>query len=240
MHYTIAGEGPTITLLHGAALTIETNWSNQIPIFSRKYRVVAMDLRGHGRTNNPSNTLDYETMAGDVSKLLEKLNTGKTSLIGFSMGGMIATRVTIDHPELVKTLILCSSGYYVSEEGLNLFARSVNPQMLEEANPELADFYRRIHRSGGLDYWKQLLDQLVKSSKKHRISLADLSRINVPTLILVGDHDPYGFTGQVLEMFGAVKGSELAIFPDTGHLIPNSKPRLFNETVIDFLERRGG
>jgi len=238
MYYLAAGEGPTITLLHGAALTIETNWSNQIPIFSRKYKIVAIDLRGHGRTNNPSNILNYDIMTRDVVKFLEKLKIGKTHLVGFSMGGMIAARIALDHPELVKTLVLCSSGYNVSKEGLDLFAMSVNPNLLE-ANQELADFYRRIHRSNGPEYWKQLLALLIKSSKGHKISLPVLSRINVPTLIVVGDSDPYGFTEQAIEMCGAIKGSELAVFPNTSHMVPNNKSKLFNETVMDFLERRG-
>lgn len=239
MYYAVAGEGPPIALIHGAAMTVETNWSNQIPVFSRRYRVMAMDLRGHGRTTNPSGILDHHTMAEDVVKLLEKLHFEKTHIIGFSMGGMIAIRIALDHPELVRTLTLCGSGHYVSDEARDLFAKSADPQMMEEANSEWVPFYRRIHKEDGPDYWKRLLNQLIKSSQ-HKIPLAELSRIRVPTLIIVGDHDPYGFTRHALEMHDAITGSELAVFPNTGHLIPNNKPKLFNEIVLGFLNRRGG
>jgi len=238
IYYAIAGEGPPLALLHGAALTIETNWSNQIPIFSRKYKVVAIDLRGHGRTNNPSNIMNYDTMAEDVAKFLDRLRFGKSHLIGFSMGGMIAARIALSYPELAKTLILCSSGYHVSREAQHLFAKSVDPKTMEETDLERADFYRRIHKKGRSNYWKRLLKQLIKSSRS-KTDLNDLSKINVPTLIIVGDQDPYGFTRQAIEMHDVIRGSELAVFPDIGHLIPNKKPRLFNETVLDFLERRG-
>ncbi len=239
MYYAIAGEGSTVVLLHGAALTVETNWSNQIPVLSRRYKTIAIDLRGHGRTTNPSGILDYKTMAGDVVKLLENLSLVRAHIVGFSMGGMIAIRIALLYPEFVRTLILCSSGYYVSKEGRSLFAKSADPQIIEESYSELVAFYRRVHREDGSDYWKQLLGQLVKSSRQ-RISKAELSRILVPTLIIVGDHDPYGFTRQALEMHDAIRGSELAMFPNTGHLITNTKQKLFNETVLDFLNRRGG
>lgn len=70
------------------------------------------------------------------------------------------------------------------------------------------------------------------------MSLTDLTKISVPTLIVVGDRDPYGFTKQTIEMHDAIRGSELAIFPNSGHMIPD-KAKLFNEIVLDFLERRG-
>jgi len=238
MHYATAGEGSTLTLLHGAALTLETNWANQIPVFSRKYRVVAIDLRGHGRTNNPKGILNL-LMVGDVHKFLEKMSIEGTHLLGFSMGGMIALRLTLEKPELVKTLILCSIGYRLSKEGHDLFVENANPQAMEESNPELAEFYRRIHRSGGPNLWKRLLKQLTESKKEYNLSLDDLSRISVPTLIVVGDRDPYGFTKQALEMHDAIRESELAVFPNADHMIPERRVKLFNETVLDFLERRG-
>lgn len=239
MYYMTAGEGPPIALLHGAALTVETNWSNQIPVLSRRYKVVAMDLRGHGRTDNPSGILDYQTMAEDVIKLLEKLCFEKTHLIGFNIGGMIAALLALSRPKLVKTLILCSSGYYVPKGCRDLFAKSADPQMIEESSSEWASFHRRVPKEGGSDRWKHLLDQLIKSSE-HKIALTTLSRISVPTLIAVGDHNPYGFTRQAIEMHDAIRDSELAVFPNTGHLIPTGKQKLFNETVLDFLSRRGG
>lgn len=239
MYYMVAGEGHALTLLHGAALTIETNWANQIPVLSRKYRVVAVDLRGHGRTNNPRGILNHDLMLGDVHRFIEEMGLAGMHLLGFSMGGMIALRLTFEHPELVKTLILCGAGYRLSKEGHELFAENANPKTMEETNPEWAEFYRRIHRSGGTDSWKKLLRQLTSSPKSRGLSLEDLSRIHVPTLIIVGDRDPYGFAEQAFEMHGAIRGSELAVFPDAGHMIPEKKAKLFNETVLDFLERRG-
>lgn len=227
-----------MALIHGAAMTIETNWANQIPIFSRRYKVAAMDLRSHGRTNNPSNILDYNIMAEDVAKLLEKLRLGKTHLIGFSLGGVMAIRMVLSHPELVKTLILCSSGYNISKDSLNFFAKSMNPKKMEDTNSEWTAFYRWIHKKNGTNHWKQLIDQLSRSPK-YRIGLADLSRIDVSTLIVVGDKDPYGFTRQAMKMHDFIKDTELAIFPNTGHLVPEKKALLFNEIVLDFLERRG-
>ena len=87
--------------------------------------------------------------------------------------------------------------------------------------------------------WKKLLKLLIKTTAEYKLSLHDISTINLPTLIVVGDHDPYGFTEQALEIHDAIQNSELAFFPDTDHMIPERKAKLFNETVLDFLKRRG-
>ncbi len=238
MNYTMAGEGRPITLLHGAALTIETNWANQIPVLSRRRKVIAVDLRGHGRTNNPRGILGHDLMASDVAKFLGMVGVERTGLLGFSMGGMIAIRLVLEHPELVSTLILCSTGYSVSREGHELFARKSDPQLMEESSPEWAEFYKRIHVGEGPDSWRKLFSQLRDSPKGRKVELVDLSGISVPTLVVVGDRDPYGFTKQALEMHEAIRGSELAVLPDAGHMIMEKKAKLFNEIVLDFLDRR--
>jgi len=238
MYYSSAGKGQTVVLIHGAALTSESNWSNQIPIFSKRYRVIAMDLRSHGRTNNPANSLDVNIMAEDVVKLLEKLDLGKVHVIGFSLGGVIAIRVVLKHPKLVKTLTICSSGYYVSDENLSFFAKSMDSNKMEDTNSEKAAFYRWIHKKGGTEHWIKLINQILKAPK-NEIALKTLSGIDVPTLIIVGDRDQYGFTKQAMEMYDVIKNAELAIFPNTDHLVPQKKSSLFNKTVLNFLQRRG-
>jgi pimeloyl-ACP methyl ester carboxylesterase len=237
MHYLMSGEGPPITLLHGAALTLETNWSNQIPVFSRTHRVIAVDLRGHGRTNNPSTALSQAVFATDVINLLEKLQVPQTHLIGFSMGGMTALRIALNAPQLVKSLILCSTGYYVSERSRTLFAQNIDPFTLENLDSEWVEFYRTIHRASGENSWKRLVKQLTESPKHHKLSLPQLATIHAPTLLIVGDRDPYGFTQQAMEMHSAIADSALAILPDTGHMIPTKNAKVFNEMVLRFLAK---
>ena len=238
MNYTVAWEGPTLTLLHGAALTIETNWANQIPVLSRKHRILAMDLRGHGRTNNPCGIISHDLMVNDVLSFLKKMDIERTNLLGFSMGGMIATRIALKRLELVNTLILCATGYYVTKEGHELFAKKVDPQLIEGSNPKWTGFYSRIHVGEGPDSWRKLLKQFKDSPTRYKVELHDLSRISAPTLIVVGDRDPYGFTKQALDMHEAIRGSEFAILPDAGHMIMEKKAELFNKIVLDFPDRR--
>lgn len=136
---------------------------------------------------------------------------------------MIALCIALDHPELVKNLILCSTGYYISKKSLNLFSKRINPTTIEKNNPKLLDFYKSNHLGEEPNYWKQLLNQLKKYGKTQKTSLLDLSKIRAPVLIIVGDHDLYGFTNQAIKMHNAIKKSELAIFPKNGNSIPNNK-----------------
>lgn len=113
--YTTHGSdsGPSIILIHGWACDSH-DWSHQIPLLeSLGFRVIALDLRGHGRSSAPSSISDYSMRAfvGDVVALLEHLQTGPSIVMGHSMGTVIASILAVEHPALVKALILAHPIY---------------------------------------------------------------------------------------------------------------------------------
>lgn len=99
------GDGAPVVLLHGFP---ETNyaWRNQIPVLSKKYRVIAPDLRGYGETEKPATGYDKRNMANDLVALLDKLEIGKIALVGHDRGARVATRFVKDHPDRVDRLVV--------------------------------------------------------------------------------------------------------------------------------------
>ncbi|SHM15336.1 Pimeloyl-ACP methyl ester carboxylesterase [Rhodanobacter sp. OK091] len=104
-HYIDAGAGPVVVLLHGFP---ETNyaWRHQIPVLAERYRVIAPDLRGYGKSDKPATGYDKRTMAADLSALLDSLDIGPIALVGHDRGARVATRFTKDNPDRVKRLVV--------------------------------------------------------------------------------------------------------------------------------------
>ncbi|MEM4968172.1 MAG: alpha/beta hydrolase, partial [Nitrososphaerota archaeon] len=120
IYYEVYGEGRPLVLIHGAWASHEW-WRMQIPELSKYYKVVAMDVRGHGKSARLEKPTTVEKLAEDLDMLLDHLKVDEVVMIGWSMGGMISTQYYFMHPEKVKALILLAS---------RLFKR---PRMLLEA-----------------------------------------------------------------------------------------------------------
>jgi 3-oxoadipate enol-lactonase len=101
---------PTLVLLHGVSMTAELGWSRLMPQLSRKARLVAPDLRGHGKNPLADDKFSLEQCADDVAGLLRQLGLSSAVVCGYSMGGMVAQVLWRRHPELVRGLILCATG----------------------------------------------------------------------------------------------------------------------------------
>ncbi|WP_109127518.1 alpha/beta hydrolase [Dyella sp. C11] len=104
-HFIDAGNGVPVVLLHGFP---ETNygWRHQIPVLAKRYRVIAPDLRGYGKTDKPADGYDKRNMALDLRELMNALDLSKIALVGHDRGARVATRFVKDHPELVDRLVV--------------------------------------------------------------------------------------------------------------------------------------
>src|ERR1700743_3819883 len=110
MYYEIHGSGDMpLVLIHGGGSTIETTFSNLLPIFSSFTKVIAVELQAHGRTNDRDAPESFDQDADDVAGLLKYLNITKANILGFSNGGSTALKIAIRHPELVNKLVAISA-----------------------------------------------------------------------------------------------------------------------------------
>ena len=108
MYYEIHGMGEPLVLLHGAYMSIPSNWAALIPALSENHRVIAVELQGHGHTSDADRPISYEGMADDVAALLDYLAIETADLFGYSMGANVAMQVAVRHPGKVDQLIAAS------------------------------------------------------------------------------------------------------------------------------------
>jgi pimeloyl-ACP methyl ester carboxylesterase len=137
LFYTDEGTGTTALLLHGWACDSH-DWSWQIPILLKSgYRVIAIDHRGHGRSTAPYGDYKPQTLADDAAALLNHIQAGPAIIIGHSMGTVVASALSVQHPQRVKALVLIDPVYHTPGEQLIPFVEA----MAAPNSPELAAGY---------------------------------------------------------------------------------------------------
>ena len=254
LYYEETGEGETMVFLHGYTGSSQ-DWANQIPSVSKKYRALAMDSRGHGRSEAPTEEEDYSVkiFSEDVYALLLKLGIEKCCLVGHSMGGFMALQFVLDHPEIIKALVLVDTssgefevapGYAELRAKLDELARNDgmeaafeydaanNPMRIErfEKHPELREVTRRKMMSTSVDGYIYV----ARTFGKWEPVTNRLNEIGVPTLIFWGEEDtPFLKASQILR--DNIAGAKLVTMSGVGHNPHEEAPELFNATLLRFL-----
>jgi pimeloyl-ACP methyl ester carboxylesterase len=228
-----------LVLLNGALDTIESDWGKHLPAFAARYRVLAYDHRGHGRTSASAAPFSgYELLTGDLAALLDALGIARARLCGFSDGGITLLYFARRYPERVRSLILAGAQYTNDERTLALLAK-MTPERISARLPEwaarLAQLHDTHHEPG---YWQQLIRQMLPMwLVQPDLTLDQLSEIAVPTLLIAGERDGFGHIDQQVAMRRAMPRAELCILPAAGHDVLNDQPELFQLAVLGFLSR---
>ncbi|USG67008.1 alpha/beta hydrolase [Brevibacillus ruminantium] len=252
-YYEACGKGEPLLLIHGINLDSRM-WREQVPVLSEKYRVISFDLRGMGQTPM---TEEPFTLFGDTQAVLQELGIEQAHVIGLSFGGMVALEFAVAHPEMVKSLVLVSSGlhgYPRAERRVKDFAKFVDlyEKGLREETVEMA-----------ARMWFDGPDQPVRSEVQkarelfvqmtdHAYSLPPLTKqpawlapppserleeIQAPALIIAGGKDYEDFQGIADVLAERIPHAEKVLLADSAHLPPMDQPDQFNRLVLDFIER---
>jgi pimeloyl-ACP methyl ester carboxylesterase len=251
--YDDDGHGSVVVLLHAFPLD-RTMWVSQQSALSSLYRVIAPDLRGHGRSDSPGGVYTMDEMAGDVVELLDALKIDEPVVLGgISLGGYVALALAVHHPERIRGLMLLDTragadtaeNARLREETARKVedARSAEP-VVSAMSPKLFSDATRQRRP---ELIERTIAQMLKTSVKGVAGTllgmavrpdrtADLERINVPALVLVGADDVITPPGESQRMALALPHAELVEIPDTGHLAPLENPAPVNAVILRFLE----
>jgi pimeloyl-ACP methyl ester carboxylesterase len=258
MNYQIAGDGDWLVLIHGAGDNLQA-WYNQVPAFSKQYKVLTYDTRGHGQTDVTEGEYTTGTWADDLHALLIALGVRRASVLGYSLGGMIAVTLAAEHPEMLDALVLAE----VAGAALGLGDRQTWEQLRKtqielleregmagifkertdavtstmfspgfvEKNPTVIDKYRQVLPATRAEGYMKVLESMGRRGRP-----VDYPKITCPALIIVGADDLWSGpeAGKVLQQ--RIPGSELVILP-TGHACQIERSGEFNETVLSFLHK---
>ncbi len=220
MHYEVQGEGDPILLIAGLGTDL-ASYREIIRLLSKDHRVLAFDNRGEGLTDKPNIPYSMELMAEDTAGLLKALEISRANVIRISMGGRIAMQLALQHPELVKSLILTST-----------FARRTRNARLP-LRFRVRKFASSRRRSSKPTQPYYAFARQLKAARSYDCS-DKLDRISVPTLVLHGKKDnavPYEL-GQ--ELHAGIKGSKMISF-DGGHRFSFWESERYAKAILEFL-----
>jgi pimeloyl-ACP methyl ester carboxylesterase len=241
IYYELHGQagGDTLVLLNGALDTIESDWGKHLAAFAGRYRVLAYDHRGHGRTSASSTPFSsYDMLVGDLVALLDRLEITQAHFCGFSDGAITLLYFARRHPARIRSLILAGAQYTNDERTLALLAK-MTPERIPVRLPEWAARLAQLHDTHhGSGYWQQLMRQMQPLwPVQPDMTLDQLAEIAAPALLIAGERDGFGHIDQQVAMRRALPHAELCILPAAGHYVLNDQPNLFQLAVLDFLER---
>lgn len=214
------GKGRPLILLHGNGED-GSYFKNQLEYFSRSYRVIAADTRGHGKSPRGTAGFTIGQFAEDLKKLMDRLDIEKAAVLGFSDGANIAMRFALKYPGRLDALIL---------NGGNLDARGIKPsvQLPIEIGYRIAKLF-----AGKSEEAKRNMELLGLMVNEPNIRPEELRLIKVPALVIAGTRDMVkrGHTEMIAK---SIPNAKLAIIKGD-HFIANKEPERFNREIEGFL-----
>lgn len=231
MYYEIHGDGTPLILLHGGLGSAE-NWGNQIPAFSKRYKVIALESRGHGRSTYSEEPIGYSLMASDVIAAMDFLGIQKAHVLGWSDGGIISLDLAINHPDRLIRVVAYGANYDASGFRAEFGENETVKRAIERLS---ADYQRLSPTPHQWDTFRANIGNMW-ASEPH-FSLEQLNSITVPMLIVAGENDEGVLTEHSIEMARLIPTAELTFMRDTGHYAVWEKSEEFNEIVLEFLEK---
>jgi pimeloyl-ACP methyl ester carboxylesterase len=248
IYYEIRGSGPTLVLLPGLLGTIESDWQRFIAEIARYYRTIAIDLRGHGHTDNPvapgekePGELNILQMADDLIGFLDQLNIEKTAILGYSLGGCVGLLAGLKYPGRIRALVMHATKFFWDETSITAMIADLNPDVIFEKIPRYAQALQKRHEYiYGPDYWKQLLEfaaRFVKTMSEDAPRIGQAAKADFPVLVSVGDSDLLVKLEEAIKLVRAIPKSELLVIPATRHPFQFVREISFLPIVLDFLGR---
>lgn len=225
MYCETYGEGQPLLIIHGCGGSIE-DWTNQLPYFEKKYKIIIADSRAQGKSADKGDSLSYEMMADDYAALLDAMKIDSAYVIGWSDGGINGLLLSIRHPQKVKKLAITGAN-------LQPDTSAVYPEVISLIKPQY-DMLKNKKDRNEMEKTGWKLVQLLLDNP--HIPLAAINKIKCPTLVIGGDHDVIKEEHTML-IYKNIPNAYLWILPNSGHSTPLVYKDEFNKVVDDFLSK---
>ena len=246
-HYTSTGEGPPIVLLHGLGGNLHT-WHGVTEVLSLHHHVVALDLRGHGRSDTGKGTFSIKTWAQDVEALISALELPAVTLVGHSLGSLVAQQLATTKSDAVDNLVLLGGISYfeppakenyhqraeaVEADGMDALVDAWVPGTLAPRThaklPQLTGMVRAMFLGNDPKQYAKACRALAKAPA------IDRERIGQPTLLLVGDHDRSTPIAMTEELHAEIPVSRVRVIPSASHWAALEQPDAIASAILEFL-----
>jgi pimeloyl-ACP methyl ester carboxylesterase len=216
LYYMTCGHGPPLLLLHRFFGNGTFSWGRSIPTLAAKYRLIVPDLRGHGRSTNPSGEFTHRQSATDMFALLDSLGLQQVKAMGMSSGALTLLHMATRQPSRIDAMVLIGATTYWPEQARKIFHASP----VESLTAQEYEEQRGRHERGDEQY-RELQKQFHAFKDSYddmTFTSPDLSKITAHTLIIHGDRDEFFPIEIPMEMYTSIPKSYLWIVPNGGHL----------------------
>ena len=249
--YEIQGQGPAVVLLHPFPAHHEF-WLPVIPALESRYQLILPDLRGHGDSGVGHGPAFMAKHAADIARVMDTAGVGKAAFIVCSIGGYIVFEFLRRFRARVSALALCNTrpqadtpearanrlkaAETVLEQGAEQFLQSMVPKLLGattiSSRPDLVEGALRMMRKMS----PEDISLVQRGMAERPDSVRDLERINLPTLIVMGEEDPLSTAADGELMRQNIPGSRLKVIPKAGHYAPWERPEAVGPLLRQFLD----
>jgi pimeloyl-ACP methyl ester carboxylesterase len=250
-YYEIRGKGEPVLLLHGGLGQIEM-FGPVLAALSKGRQVIGVDLQGHGRTSLGEREIRPVDMGDDMAVLVKKLGYEKVDVLGYSLGGGVGFRLAVQHPQMVRRMVLVSVGY--AQDGFYPEMLPLQAQVnagKAEAMKDTPMYRSYVAVAPHPEEFPRLLDRMGEYMRKPYDWSADVSKLTMPVMLVFGDSDMirpehivkfYQLLGGGLRDAGWMREhmsqNRLAILPNLTHYEVFQSP-LLAAVALPFLNREG-
>lgn len=256
IYYEVHGDGPAFLFCSVTGLDHQAWKFHQVAEFSRDHKVILFDYRGTGKSSKTVQKYSIKMFADDAAAIMKEVNAEQAIVCGHSMGGVVAQLLALDHPQLVKKLILASSGSaHPGAHGIPLamcrdmvkkgFEGYIREHTIETGwtkefvakNPALIEKFLQVRMSGiaGIDNYLYFV--LARQEHDHTARLKD---IKAPTLVLVGDDENHGATdnthwASAHQLARDIPHAKLVVLAGEGHHYLATNPAAAHKAIREFI-----
>lgn len=246
IYYDAVGEGPAVAFAHGAGGNA-ASWWQQVPVFSKEYRMIVFDHRLYGRSASRPENFDRKKFGDDLMAILDAEGIERTAIVCQSMGGWTGLRAALERPDRVSCLVLSNTSGGVMTPLIGESIKAARERFAKEGfgnvalhssftenHPELAFLYAQIS-SLNAQLTPEVRAEIAK--RDHAITETELAALTVPTLMITSENDVVFTPAAIREVAALVPNAELIELPQAGHSPYFETPDAFNRTVGAFLKR---
>jgi 3-oxoadipate enol-lactonase len=248
LFYQMEGSGPPVMLIHGVGAD-GRNWDAIAPVLAVRYTVLRLDLRGHGRSGHIVGPLALDDFARDVVDVLDAAGVTRAHVVGFSLGGMIAQALGLDHAARVDRLVLLSAVAGRTEQERTRVRERLEILRTQGIAAITGAAQDRWFTAGFIAAHPEFVRKRIEELKANHpgsyaaaytvFSTSDLGErlggIVAPTLVVTGEFDVGSNTRMARFMHEVIEGSELRILPGLKHSVLVEAPEVIAEMVGEFL-----
>jgi len=237
IYYEIYGKGRPVVLLHGGLFGDISEYEKVIPKLSEHFKVIAIETRGHGKSEIGNKLFTYELMTQDAYTIIKHETSDSTIVIGFSDGAVIAMTLTITHPELVRKMLFAGGNVSLEDyrPGVKEELKKLTGKSMEKDYPDFVKDRKKIMPQP--ERWGDFVEKLKYAwFNQTKIELTQLKAVKCPVLVVGGDRDQYNAISNFLDVYKSLPNAALAIIPNSDHIVFYRSPDLMEDILMQFVK----